>query len=106
MKKIKFFSKIRSEKKFPASSSSKSKVSLASTGSSAAIPRSPSSHKSDVQLAVLKDEDENTLKWKHCTKYIYEAEHISIKLKEIAAECEKDIELRVAMDDIVTKIDV
>lgn len=28
------------------------------------------------------------------------------KLKEIAAECEKDIELRVTMDDIITSIDV
>ncbi|KAL3985240.1 hypothetical protein ACH3XW_37810 [Acanthocheilonema viteae] len=86
------------------SSSSKSKVSLASTGSSIAIPRSPS-HKSDAQLPISKDEEENALKWKHRTKYIYEAERISIKLKEIAAECEKDIELRATMDDIVKRID-
>ncbi|KAK6107613.1 hypothetical protein QQG55_28895 [Brugia pahangi] len=83
------------------SSSSKSKI---STGSSAAIPRSPL-HKSDVQLPTSKDEEENALKWKHRTKYIYETERISLKLKEIAAECTKDIELQAAMNDIIARID-
>ncbi|KAM3717700.1 Ribosomal RNA small subunit methyltransferase [Dirofilaria immitis] len=86
------------------SSSSLSKLSLASSGSGAAIPRS-SSHKSDVQHPVPKDEQENVLKWKRRTEYIYEAERISIKLKEIATECEKDITLRLAMDDIATRMD-
>ncbi|CAG9533767.1 unnamed protein product [Cercopithifilaria johnstoni] len=97
--------KKRKKKITKTSSSSKSKVSLASAGSSAAIPRS-SSHKSDIQLPTSKDEEENARKWKYRTKYIYEAERISIKLKEIATECEKDIELRIIMDDIVTRIDV
>ncbi|VBB34378.1 unnamed protein product [Acanthocheilonema viteae] len=61
----------------PAHSQLKLKVSLASTGSSIAIPRSPS-HKSDAQLPISKDEEENALKWKHRTKYIYEAERISM----------------------------
>ncbi|EJW78470.1 hypothetical protein WUBG_10620, partial [Wuchereria bancrofti] len=67
----------KSKKNLIASSSSKSKISLASTGSSAAIPRSPL-HRSDVQLPASKDEEENALKWKHRTKYIYEAERISL----------------------------
>ncbi|OZC06727.1 hypothetical protein X798_06281 [Onchocerca flexuosa] len=86
------------------SSSSISKVSFASTGSSAVMPQFPS-YKSDVQLSVSKDEQENVLKWKRRTEYIYETERISIKLKEIAAECEKDVELRLTMDDIATRMD-
>uniref|UniRef100_A0AAF5PU65 Uncharacterized protein n=1 Tax=Wuchereria bancrofti TaxID=6293 RepID=A0AAF5PU65_WUCBA len=58
-----------------------------------------------LKLPASKDEEENALKWKHRTKYIYEAERISLKLKEIAAECTKDIELRVTMDDIIARID-
>ncbi|MCP9262525.1 hypothetical protein DINM_005901 [Dirofilaria immitis] len=97
--------KKRKKKITKTSSSSLSKLSLASSGSGAAIPRS-SSHKSDVQHPVPKDEQENVLKWKRRTEYIYEAERISIKLKEIATECEKDITLRLAMDDIATRMDV
>ncbi|VDP17900.1 unnamed protein product [Onchocerca flexuosa] len=109
LKKLFFAEKSRklklSSEAADSSSSSISKVSFASTGSSAVMPQFPS-YKSDVQLSVSKDEQENVLKWKRRTEYIYETERISIKLKEIAAECEKDVELRLTMDDIATRMDV
>uniref|UniRef100_A0A915PZ38 Uncharacterized protein n=1 Tax=Setaria digitata TaxID=48799 RepID=A0A915PZ38_9BILA len=98
--------KKRKKKLTKTSSSSRSKKSLASTGSGAAMPKSSSSHKGDAKFLASKDEQENVLKWKRRTEYIYEAERIAIKLKEIAMECEKDIELRVTMDDIAAGMDV
>ncbi|VDN08011.1 unnamed protein product [Thelazia callipaeda] len=87
------------------SSSSKSKRSLTSTGSSADQIRSPIP-KNEIKHSVSKVEQNEELMWKHRSKYIYEAERISIKLKEIATECEKDVELRIAMDDITAGMDV